>query len=129
MPSLKKKTWYQMIKLKYTVWNSKKNKLNKQKNTWSAVTRCCHQQLKYFTDIKNYALICIFSTFYEDFMTYPCNFTAKKHWPRWFLAKTRCACCTLKRTITRLPEKNMYCKNLYLVFFLLWFIGFFLSLS
>jgi hypothetical protein len=32
-------------------------------------------------------------TFYSDFMTYHRHFTAKKHRPRWFLAKTRCACC------------------------------------
>jgi hypothetical protein len=52
------------IKLKYKVRNSKKSKLSnkKQKNTWSTVTcmcihvwfspRCCHRQLKYFTDRK-----------------------------------------------------------------------------
>jgi len=49
---------FNSLKLKYTVRNSKKTKLNKQKNTWSAVTctcihvwfspRCCHRQLKYF---------------------------------------------------------------------------------
>jgi hypothetical protein len=32
-------------------------------------------------------------TFYGDFMTYHRHFTAKKHRPRWFLAKTCCACC------------------------------------
>jgi len=32
-------------------------------------------------------------TFYGDFMTYHRHFTVKKHWPRWFLAKTCCACC------------------------------------
>jgi transposase len=26
-------------------------------------------------------------------MTYQRHFTAKKHWPRWFLAKPHCACC------------------------------------
>ena len=36
-------------------------------------------------------------TFYGDFMTYHRHFTAKKHRPWWFLAKTRCACCTSTR--------------------------------
>jgi len=35
----------------------------------------------------------ISQTFYEDFMTYHRHFTAKKHWPRWFRAKNRCAYC------------------------------------
>jgi hypothetical protein len=34
-------------------------------------------------------------TFYGDFMTYHRHFTAKKHRPWWFLAKTRCACCII----------------------------------
>jgi hypothetical protein len=91
--------------LKYKVRNNKKTKLSnkKQKNTWSTVPctcihvwfspQCCHRQLKYFTDIQ--VLICKFSRwkFHGDFMTYHGHFTVKKHWPRWFLAKTRCACC------------------------------------
>jgi hypothetical protein len=59
LETLKKKTG---IKLKYKVRSNKKTKLSnkKQKNTWSAITctcihvwfspRCCHRQLKYFTD-------------------------------------------------------------------------------
>jgi hypothetical protein len=29
--------------------------------------------------------------FHRDFMTYHCHFTAKKHQPSWFRAKSRCA--------------------------------------
>ena len=41
-------------------------------------------------------------TFYGDFMTYHRHFTAKKHRPRWFLAKACCACCSNLRLRLRL---------------------------
>jgi hypothetical protein len=43
-------------------------------------------------------IVILNKTFYGDFMTYHWHFTAKKHRPRWFLAKTRCACCITARS-------------------------------
>ena len=99
-----------MIKLKYTVRNSKKTKLNKQKTKehmkcsymyvytcmifaagLSSTIKIFHRYLGpnlYIFRCKSFTVIS--PTFYRDFMTCHCHFTAKKHWPRWFPAKNLC---------------------------------------
>jgi hypothetical protein len=42
--------------------------------------------------------------FHRHFMTYHRHFTTKKHRPRWFLAKMRCACCMFNNVIWWKPS-------------------------
>ena len=91
-----------MIKLKYTVRNSKKTKLNKQKTkehmkcsymyvytcmifaaVLSPTIKIFHRHLGpnlYYFRGESFTVIS--PTFYGDFMTYHRHFTAKKHQPR-----------------------------------------------
>jgi hypothetical protein len=105
---------YQMIKLKYTVRNSKKTKLNKQKTmctrmifatVLSPTIKIFHWHLGpnlYIFTVK------VSPWFHPHFMTYHRHFTAKKLRPSWFRAKSRCAHETTVRRQTCCSTRTHY---------------------
>jgi hypothetical protein len=59
-----------------------------------------HLVLRILSNPNNIFAVKVSATFYENFMTYHCHFTAKKHRPSWFRAKSRCAYCIIYCTHT-----------------------------
>ena len=62
-------------------------------------------------------------TFYGDFMTYHCHFTAKKHRPRWFCTKNLCVLYARKHLLQldsfvitlSIAQLNVDARHIYLV--------------